>query len=239
MSALSHAIPEICAGIGRRSAWVGLAAALVSGIVTAQAAEGDPARGSRQFGSCAACHSLIPGEHLTGPSLHGVFGRKAGTATGFARYSPALKSGNVTWNAETLDAWLRDPDRFIPDNWMQFPGIQDARGRADLVAYLQAVGEGQPGLPVPRAMRRANLKKAPPDAIVKSIEYCGDAYRVKTGDGREHVIWEFNLRFKTDSTANGPSKGQPVLVGAGMQADRAFVVFQDPVEIGTFIRRSC
>ena len=47
------------------------------------------------------------------------------------------------------------------------------------------------------------------------------------------------LRFKTDGSANGPSAGKPVMVGTGMQGDRAAVVFSRPEEISTFIRREC
>ena len=76
---------------------------------------------------------------MLGPSLAGVWGRKSGTALGFARYSEALKTSGVIWNAETLDAWLINPGKFIPNNRMAFPGIDDATARADLIAYLHSV----------------------------------------------------------------------------------------------------
>ena len=80
---------------------------------------------------------------MLGPSLAGVWGRKAGTAPGFTRYSEALKTSGVTWNAETLDAWLINPARFIPNNRMTFPGIDDATARADLIAYLRNTTSNQ------------------------------------------------------------------------------------------------
>ena len=73
----------------------------------------------------------------------------------------------------------------------------------------------------------------------RAIRYCGDAYRVVTGDRRTHTFWEFNLRFKTDGSASGPSAGKPVIVGTGMQGDRAAVVFSRPEEISEFIRKEC
>ena len=106
-------------------------------------ADGDAGEGAKIFRACAACHSLVPGRHMTGPSLAGVWGRKAGTAEGFARYSDALKSSGVTWDAHSLDAWIANPRAFIPNNRMTFPGISDARARADLIAYLQAASSGQ------------------------------------------------------------------------------------------------
>ncbi|MBI4194363.1 MAG: c-type cytochrome [Betaproteobacteria bacterium] len=217
---------------------------LASGVVAAQPAEGDPERGARHFRACIACHSIAPGEHLTGPSLNRIFGSKAGTVEGFGRYSPALKSSAIVWTTEALDAWLTDPERLVPKNSMTFRGIRDADVRADLIAFLRATGakslaEAQP-TQEPRVSRRlSNLKQAKADSLVKSIYYCGDAYRIHTQAGEEFAIWEFNLRIKTDSSANGPRKGQPALLPAGMQGDRASIIFSDPAEISPFIRRSC
>ena len=49
----------------------------------------------------------------------------------------------------------------------------------------------------------------------------------------------FNLRLKTDSSKLGPLPGNPVVVGAGMQGDRASIVFASPKEISGFIKQSC
>ena len=57
-----------------------------------EARAADIANGERLFRACSGCHSLEPGRHLTGPSLAGAFGRRAGTAEGFRRYSDALRS---------------------------------------------------------------------------------------------------------------------------------------------------
>ncbi len=218
-------------------------AALVA-VADAQAA-GDPARGAQAFRACAACHSIELGQHLTGPSLADVFGRKAGTVEGFQRYSKALKDSGVVWDEKTLDAWLRDPAKLVPGNLMTFRGIPDARVRADLIAYLKAASEGKAAGDAPgrggmmQAPRLADLKKADSESLIKEIRYCRDTYHVITADGETFPIWEFNLRFKTDSSDRGPKKGQPVLVGAGMMGDRAFVVFSDPAEISAFVKKQC
>ena len=52
-------------------------------------ADGDATRGEWRFTDCAACHSLMLGANNIGPSLAGLFGRKAGTIADF-RYSPAF-----------------------------------------------------------------------------------------------------------------------------------------------------
>src|SRR5215469_12278649 len=97
---------------------------------TAQSlAAGNPTQGERAFGACAACHSLQPDQNMTGPSLVGVWNRKAGTLASFTRYSPAMKSAKIDWNDKTLDEWIADPQHVIPGNQMTFPGIQDAKQR--------------------------------------------------------------------------------------------------------------
>src|SRR5215831_8383518 len=103
----------------------------------ALAAEGNPTRGQRVFGTCAACHSLEPDKNMTGPSLARLWGRKAGTLPSFSRYSPALKSANIEWNDNTLDEWVAEPQHVVPGNQMTFPGIKDARQRSDLLAFLK------------------------------------------------------------------------------------------------------
>jgi len=209
------------------------------------AAAGDPRRGAQVFQACMACHSVKPGEHLTGPSLARVWNRKAGTVEGFQRYSDALKRANVVWSEATLDGWLANPEQFVAGTNMTFPGVRESKDRQDVIAYLRAVSEGKAPSPEPRRggmmmqSGKVDLKKAPPAGQVVSVSHCGDTYTVKTADGKTNKVWEFNLRFKTDSSNDGPLPGKPVIVGAGMQGDRASVVFAAPAEIGSFIKQTC
>jgi cytochrome c len=99
-------------------------------------ADGDAARGEKRFEECVACHKLAAGENEIGPSLHGVFDRKAGELADF-RFSPALKRSGITWTAQTLDTFLADPQKVVPANRMPYAGMLDAGDRADLIAYLQ------------------------------------------------------------------------------------------------------
>lgn len=214
-----------------------LVAAALFAATTAFAA-GDAERGARAFSACLACHSLEPDRHLTGPSLAGVWGRKAGDAAAYRRYSDALKKSGVVWNEQALDAWLRDPQKLVPGNSMQFPGLPDERARADLIAFLKAASEGKAAR-VPKTPPLPDLKKASPVATIASIRHCGDSYFVTNAKGETLAFWEFNLRFKTDSSPTGPEPGKPVLVGQGMQGDRAQVVFSSPAEISRFIREGC
>lgn len=218
---------------------------LLALLANTAVAAGDPARGARTFQACMACHSIKPDEHMTGPSLAGVWNRKAGTIEGFSRYSPALKGADVIWNESNLDKWLSDPQQFVPRTSMTFPGIRDARDRADVIAYLKAVSENKAPATQLKGGRmemrspRLNLRNAPPEGQVTALSYCGDTYTVKTADEKTQKVWEFNLRLKTDSSQNGPLPGKPVIVGAGMQGDRASVVFAAPGDISAFIKQAC
>ena len=226
---------------------IAIAAAMLA-FLTSQAAlaAGDAKRGAQIFRQCIGCHSTEEGEHMTGPSLAHIWGRKAGTVEGFTRYSDALKRANVTWDEATLDNWLANPEAFIPGTTMTSPGLKEARARQDVAAYLKALAEnsapqaerGSQGM-MGMGARKADLRKAPPDGLVKSMRHCGDTYTLETADGKTHKVWEFNLRLKTDSSNLGPLPGNPVLVGAGMGGDRAFVVFSSPKEISGFIKQSC
>ena len=210
----------------------------------------DAARGERMYRACVACHSLEPNRNMTGPSLAELWNRQAGSLPSFPRYSPALKSAGIIWNDDTLDEWIKDPQHFIPGNTMTFPGMKDARQRADLLAFLKdatrpghapktAQGGNQMGGMMMGGGRVPNLKKLDPEDRVQSINHCGDTYKVATADGKARDFWERNLRFKTDVSDEGPQKGAPALVGAGMMGDRADVIFALPEEISGFIAQRC
>ena len=228
--------------------------AAVLAYPTVAAADGDAARGKKDFLKCVTCHSANPKVNKTGPSLAAVWGRKAGTVEEFGRYSDALRNSNVVWNDQTLDSWLKGPRQFIPGNLMNFPGLADATERQNIIAYLKALtaGDAQASAPDQQAGQSggmmgtmgssdlADISKPSPAQQITSVRYCRDTYQVTTADGKTLKFWEFNLRFKTDSTGNGPPNGKPVLLPAGMMGgDRSFVVFRSPWEISGFIEEKC
>jgi cytochrome c len=200
----------------------------------AVAQPGDARRGERMYRACVACHSLEPNRNMTGPSLAEVWNRKAGSLASFPRYSPALKSAGIVWTDDTLDEWIKEPQHFIPGNSMTFPGMKDARQRADLLAFLKDAtrpghapkteGGNQMGGMMMGGGAVPNLKKLDPEHRVKSITHCGDTYKVATADGKTQDFWERNLRFKTDVSDDGPQKEAPAIVPAGMMGDRADVI---------------
>jgi cytochrome c len=100
-------------------------------------AAADPEKGKVLFLQCRACHSLEGGgANKVGPNLHGVFGRKAGTAPGFA-YSDAVTKSGIVWSEDSLNHWLERPSDFLPGNRMVFVGIRPPQDRANLIAYLK------------------------------------------------------------------------------------------------------
>ena len=136
---------------------------------------------------------------------------------------------------------------------MPFEGIKDARVRADLLVFLKEATK--PGAAPARTAqmkgmggmmggmmgggRDPNLKSLDPAKQVKAITYCRDTYRVTTADGKTRAFWERNLRFKTDSSQDGPEKEAPAIVPAGMLGDRAAVIFAAPEEITKMIEARC
>src|SRR6266850_7671598 len=174
---------------------------------------------------------LVPGRNASGLLSH------LSSVASFQTTSARFIGSDVVWNEATLDKWLSNPEAFLPGTSMTFPGLKQSQARQDLIAYLKAVSGGE----APPAQRggKLDLRKAPPKGQVTSIKHCGDTYTVDTADGRSQKIWEFNLRFKTDTSKHGPAPGRPVVVGAGMQGDRASIVFASPREISESIKQAC
>jgi cytochrome c len=116
---------------------------LVPAVAMAAADPAAQARGENVYERCIACHAID--RNRTGPQHCGLFGRKAGSAPGFASYSDAMRSAGIVWNAEALDRFLRNPAAMVPGTTMGYAGIADARDRADLIAWLREAsraGEG-------------------------------------------------------------------------------------------------
>ena len=109
----------------------------IASMIAASSAFGQTTQedlGKASFEQCATCHTIDGGDGV-GPTLQGIAGRKAATVDGF-RYSRALRSAGITWDAASLDAFLAEPQKAVPGNVMPFSGMTDARQRAAVIAYL-------------------------------------------------------------------------------------------------------
>ncbi|OHB26874.1 MAG: hypothetical protein A2790_13510 [Phenylobacterium sp. RIFCSPHIGHO2_01_FULL_69_31] len=108
--------------------------ALVMAGSAAAATTGKAAEGAKLFQQrCVSCHT-VKGNAGIGPDLRGVVGRKAGAGS-FARYTPALKKTNLTFDVAELDRFLAAPQRVAPGSAMMIstPRQED---RAHLIAFL-------------------------------------------------------------------------------------------------------
>jgi cytochrome c len=116
-----------------------LLATFVSGIALSsvdRAIAQDATAGAAVLKSqCGICHSVHAGRNMTGPALFDVVGRPAGKVAGF-HYSPANRDSGLTWDVATLDRYLTSPGTIVPHTTMTYPGLKDAKKRADLIAYL-------------------------------------------------------------------------------------------------------
>jgi nitrite reductase (NO-forming) len=156
---------------------------------------GDPGAGRLVFRKCQVCHSLDAGKDILGPSLAGIVGRKSGAEPNYA-YSPAMKQANLTWDANTLDAYLNDPQKVVPGNKMPFPGLKTAQDRADVIDFLAA---GPPpaapaaaaAAPPPTTAQNAPAaNQAPSTAPAPEATYIADAkYTLRSGIAEGRMVY--------------------------------------------------
>ena len=112
----------------------------------------DAGRGQEVAKKCAICHSFDKGgPNMIGPNLYGVLGAKMGSHEGY-EYSEALKAKGATWDYASLDHMIENPNAFAPGTKMAlFPGLPDAKQRADLILFLRTKNDNPPPLPEPTA----------------------------------------------------------------------------------------
>lgn len=109
---------------------------LASSAVIADTTVGDPQLGKQVWESrCSTCHALD--SNVVGPRHRGVYGRIAGKVADF-NYSAALKSATFTWNDDTLDKWLTDPEAFVAGQKMYYK-VANPVARANVIAYLKSL----------------------------------------------------------------------------------------------------
>ena len=98
---------------------------------------GNPKSGALLFQRCASCHAVGPfASGGYGPQLNGIVGRRAASTKDY-KYSDAMKKSGLTWDENTLTAYLRAPHDVVPGTSMRFWGIKDEQQLADVMAYLK------------------------------------------------------------------------------------------------------
>ena len=180
------------------------AAVAFAGLVCcAPSLAADPNAGQTFFRQqCALCHSAEPGDNggAQGPNLTGVLGRHSAASPTFS-YTQALKSSNLTWDADTLDRFLTSPTAVVPGSAMVI-AVPKADDRQNLVAYFKAVADGtfKPA-PPPRGFGPPPGAAPPRTAAAK-----GTADWKLDFPGRKHRIRLSQLPkpFNTPSAVNFP-----------------------------------
>src|SRR5947209_5992537 len=197
------------------------------------AVSGDVATGKLVFRKCQACHSLEPGKNGLGPSLSGIIGKKASSVTNY-NYSPAMKSSSLTWDVATLEAYLTDPQKWVPGNKMPFPGLKTENERKAVIAFLaSAPGASSPvTAQAPAAAMPAAAQAVPPASTTQPASgyVPGLRYTLRTGIAEGRMVF-IGVGGAIDGQVNpvlSAAEGQGVQVtlinGEGAEHD---IVFAD------------
>ncbi len=116
-----------------------LAATALMGTASAQMAVPDAAApdGAKLFkNQCATCHTIHASDpKRQGPTLEGVYGRKAGSVADY-HYSAGFAKADWTWDEAHLDPWLANPQAVIPGAIMPYHQGK-AEVRTAIIGYLK------------------------------------------------------------------------------------------------------
>lgn len=157
---------------------------------------GDAEAGADHFNDCVGCHQIGKGaEDAIGPHLNGIFGRPAAAHDDYP-YSESMERAGVDgliWTLKTLDAYIENPRALVSKTRMSYPGLQDDRARADLLAYLRRFSDNP-----------ANIPEAAPTAIGTDHSVDPEILAIQ-GDPAygEYLSSECVSCHKIDGTADG------------------------------------
>jgi len=87
---------------------------------------------------CMACHGRAGVAAGYAPSLIGVFGRRAGSASGFP-FSAALKKSGIVWSDDKLMKWISNAPATVPGTPMPHVSITDPAERLYIIEYLKTL----------------------------------------------------------------------------------------------------
>ena len=106
--------------------------------------EGDADNGALIYkDACGQCHQLNPGLNKKGPQLMNIYGAPAAKLADYT-YSEGLKASGWVWDVQTLDTYIADAEKAMPDSKMLADPMPDAKERADVIAYLSTLRAAAP-----------------------------------------------------------------------------------------------
>ena len=141
--------------------------------------------------------------------LPASLGAKLGPRPAY-NYSPAMKHANIVWDAKTLDAYLSDPQKVVPENKMPFPGLKTDTDRTDVIAFLTAsAGGAQPAA-------AAAQSAAPPAATAAANHRAGRSNQAAASRAqcRRRLLPDANYTLRS-----GIAEGRMVYIGVGGAID--------------------
>ncbi|MTJ81942.1 MAG: c-type cytochrome [Telmatospirillum sp.] len=136
-----------------KSMMAGLAVAVIA-AGTATAAEctlpPEAQAGKTVSNLCKSCHVFEADKpsRPTGPNLHDVYGRKAGTRTDFTKYSEGMQGASaagVVWTDDKISEYVADPKAFLVKvngkevKHAMIYQLKDEQKRKDVIAFLKAI----------------------------------------------------------------------------------------------------
>jgi glucose/arabinose dehydrogenase len=146
--------------------------------------------------NCALCHADTLGVGSSaitrqGPSLVGVFGRRAGAGPNF-NYTQPLKGSGLTWDVSTLDRFLSNPSAMVPGTTMALL-IPNATDRSDVIAYLSSL----------KAEIASTAEQTPPPVTSRKTDP-GDWGNAAPGVKHHITLADLPPPYSTRSAGNGP-----------------------------------
>jgi cytochrome c len=195
--------------------------------ILALLATADPAKGAEVAKKCQLCHNFEKGgPNLIGPNLFGVLGRDIGSHEGYD-YSEELKSFPGNWDYLKIDGMITNPAVFAPGTKMAlFPGLPDAKQRAEVLAFLRTKNDNPPALPEAGAAGAAPAGgEAPAGKTAEAPAAAPEAAKpaAPAGGGSEVVVLLATADPKAGESdaalckvCHTFDKGGPVLVGPNL-----------------------
>ncbi|MCU9848813.1 cytochrome c family protein [Defluviimonas sp. WL0024] len=118
---------------------IAIAALIAASFAAPAFASGDAAAGEKVFNKCKACHAVgEDAKNKVGPILNGIVGAAAGQVADF-KYSDGLvakAAEGLTWDEETLAAFLAKPKDVVDGTKMSFAGLKKEDEIENVIAYL-------------------------------------------------------------------------------------------------------
>ena len=166
--------------------------------------DADYMKGKQGFQSrCSACHTLADdSSDIAGPNLWGVFNRVAGSKPDFT-YSDALRTADFQWTPSRLDAWLADPQGYLPGNIMGIPEAVPETERLNILSFMM-IETGAVDWPRPETSfsdAQADASKHPSErfpSFWNHLMFNTTRYRWENEQAGED--FRFDAWFKTDGT---------------------------------------